>query len=797
MTAARTLTALACCAALLFVSACSNKEDRLRSGLEKGADYVRLADWDKANVEVRNVLQIDPKNAQAYFIAGQVAEGKGEVQRAFSSYNKAVELKPDHHDAKVGVARIYLLANDPANSAKFIDEVLAAAPTHVGARTLKAALAARNGDVAGAIAQAKALIGEQSAAPVDTSMLLAGLYANQGNGAAALATIEAALKADPKHLGLLRVAAQIAGAASDPAMQTKTVAFYRRATEQAPKNTDLWNAWALHHVRLKEIDRAEEVLRASVKSQPDDSQRTLALLSFVTSQRGFEPAEKAFLEAIKDKPKDMTLRFGLVTLYRSAGRPADATRVLQEIVDANKEGPGLSARNQLAAEHLTAGRLDAARALIAEVLAASPRDNAALLMRGRMLLAAGDARNAIIDLRSVARDQPGSPEVAGLLAQAHRRSGEPQLAREVLSDAVKFKPDNPELRLLLAADLADAKDFKAAAAEVDVVLKAAPQNLRAYDFKAQLAVAQKDLVAAERVFITYKTLYPKEPSGFVRLGQFYAEQKKYDAALKEYDAASRLAPQAFGPALSAVGLLIAQRKFDEADARVDAMLKQDPKQLLAHQLRGEVAMARGDLAGADKAYRDFIALAPTAATGYLSLARVTLKRSTLADALLVLDQGEKAAPADLSLPAARAEWLARAERRDEAIAVYESLVKRAPDDDAFANNLAYLLVEHKGDKASLERALSLTQRFKNSNNPGYLDSLGWTHYKLGQYAEAAATLERAVELAPTAPLLQLHLGLALHKSGDTAQAQEWLKKALASKATLPNLDEARQVLALR
>ena len=242
---------------------------------------------------------------------------------------------------------------------------------------------------------------------------------------------------------------------------------------------------------------------------------------------------------------------------------------------------------------------------------------------------------------------------------------------------------------------------------------------------------------------------------------------------------------------------MAQRKFDEADARVDAMLKADPKQLLAYQLRGEVAMARGDDAAAEKAHRDFIALAPTAATGYLSLARLTLKGGNLADALAVLDQGEKAAPTELSLPAARGEWLTRADRHDEAIAVYEGLLKRAPDDDAFANNLAYLLIERKGDKPSLERALTLAKRFKEAANPGYLDTLGWAHYKLGQYPEASATLERAVALAPNSPLLQLHLGLALHKQGNTPKAQEWLKKALASKAALPNLDEARQILAMR
>lgn len=786
-----------CAAALFLIAACGSKADRLQSSLDKGAGYVRLADWDKANVEVRNVLQIDPKNAQAYFIAGQIAEGKREIQRAFSSYNKAVELKPAHLEAKVGIARIYLLAGEPAKAQRNLDDVLAVESKHVGARTIKAALTARNGDLAGAIAQAKHLIDEQKTAPVDVSMLLAGLYASQGKEADALAAIEAALKDDPKDLSLLRVAAQISGSASAPALQDKTVSFFKRATAQAPKNFELWNAWALHHARRKETDRAEEVLRGSIKAEPNDSQRTLALLGFLSSQRGIDVAERAFLAAIKDKPKDTELQFGLVNLYRGSERAADARRVLQGIVDANKDAPGLVARNQLAADHWSRGKVEAARGLVNEVLATSPRDSAALILRGRILLADGDARNAVIDLRAAARDQPGSAEIAGLLAQAHRRAGEPQLAREVLSDAVKSKPDNPELRLLLAADLADAKDFKAAGVEVDSAIKAAPRNLRAYDVKAQLAVVQKDLASAEKIFVSYKAQFPNEPTGFVRLGQFYADQKKFDAALKEYDAATRLAPQAPGPMLSAIGVLIAQRRFDDANARIDAMLARDPKQLIAHQLRAEVASARGDLAAAETAYRKFIELSPTSATGYQSLARVLLKRNDAAAALAVLEQGEKASPADLSLPATRAEWLARAGRHDDAIALYESLIKRAPDDDAFANNLAYLLIDNKGDKASLERALTLTQRFKGSANPGYLDSLGWTHYKLGQYGDAVTSLERAVSRAPDSPLLQLHLGLALNKAGDAARSQEFLKKALASKAALPHLDEARQLLALK
>ncbi len=790
----RSLTAMA---VLALASACSSKVDRLESGLKKGADYVRAADWDKANIEVRNVLQIDPKNAQAYFIAGQIAEARREVQRAYGSYLKAVELKPDHHEAHVGLARIYLLANEVDKADKAVAAVLSADPKHTGARTIQAALLARKNEVPAAIAQAKSLLAELgSAAPVDTSMLLAGLYASQGRGAEALTVVESALKNTPSNVSLLQVAAQIAGSTADPVMQQKALGFFKAATEQAPKNIDLWNGWALHHTLRNELDAAEGVLRQSIASQPDDSQRTLALLDFLSARRGPESADKAFALAIAAKPKDTALRFGLANLYRATNRPAQARQALQDIVDLAPDAPAaLTARNQLAADRLANGKVSEAKTLVAAVLKTSPRDNAALLMRGRMLLADGDARNAIIDLRAVAKDQPGSPEVMGLLAQAHRKAGEPQLAREVLSDAVKFKPDNAELRLLLAADMADAKEYQAAYSEIDSAVKAAPQNLRAYDMKAQLALAQKDSASAEKTYAALKTQFPQEPTGFLKLGQLYADQKKYDLALKEYDAASRLVPAAPGPLLSAVGVLIAQRKFDDAGARIDALMKREPKNVLPYQLRGDVAVARGDLPQADAAYRKMVEFAPTVAAGYTSLARVKALRNQLADAVAVIEEGEKAIPGNASLPATRAEWLTRAGRQDEAIALYEKLLKANPDDDGYANNLAYLLTESKGDRASLERALTLVSRFKESNNAGYLDSLGWLHYKLGQYADAVPVLERAVERSPTAPLLQLHLGLALHKKGDTARAQDFLKKAVASKTTLPNLDEARLLVA--
>ena len=786
------------CIALPAIVACSSQADRLQSGLVKGEAFVRAADWDKASVEVRNVLQIDPKNATAWYLGGQIAEGRRDVQRAYGSYLKAVELKPDLLEAKVGLARIYLLAGELPKARDTVKEILAVDPKNTGARTLNAALLARDNDAAGAVREAKALIAEASTVPIDTTMLLAGLYSNAGDGAAALAAIDVALNSHPKSVALLQVGAQLAAARNDAAGTRQASDYFRRASELAPKSTEIWNAWAAMHLQRGDADAAEAVLRASAKAQPDDGARTLALLEFLTRFRGSEIAEKAFLAAIAERPKDAQLRFGLVAFYRATERPNEARRVLEEVAAKGKDtADAIRARDLLAADALGRGRTGDAKERVAEVLKSSPRDATALVLRARMLLADGDARAAILDLRAAGRDEPGSPEIAGLLAQAHRRAGEPQLAREVLADAVKFKPDRVELRLLLAADMADAKEWKAAGAETDAAMRLAPRDVRVHDMKAQLALAQNDTAGAAAVYAALKASAPADPAGWLRLGRLYSEQKKYDAALKEYDRAAGLAVGAPEPLLYAIGVLIAQKRYDEASRRADAWQQREPKNVLPLQLRGDVAMARGDFPQAAQSYQQLIASAPGVAAGYQSLARVSFAQNRPDDGLAVLEQGEKAVPGDASLATLRAESLVRAGRRDDAIAVYEAMLKRSPDNDAVTNNLAYLLSGNKADSASLQRALALLGRFKDSGNPAYLDSLGWAYYQLGRYDQAVPVLERAVARAPELPLLQLHLGLALYRQGDVARAEPMLKKAAANPATLPGVDEAKTLLARR
>ena len=74
--------------------------------------------------------------------------------------------------------------------------------------------------------------------------------------------------------------------------------------------------------------------------------------------------------------------------------------------------------------------------------------------------------------------------------------------------------------------------------------------------------------------------------------------------------------------------------------------------------------------------------------------------------------------------------------------------------------------------------LEKTHTLKPSD--GYIaDSVGWAYYKLGRYADAAKTLENAVELVPGDPTINDHLGDAYWRVGRKLDAQFQWNHALA------------------
>jgi tetratricopeptide (TPR) repeat protein len=99
----------------------------------------------------------------------------------------------------------------------------------------------------------------------------------------------------------------------------------------------------------------------------------------------------------------------------------------------------------------------------------------------------------------------------------------------------------------------------------------------------------------------------------------------------------------------------------------------------------------------------------------------------------------------------------RAKQWPKAEADLKIALELNPDQPLVLNYLGYSWVDQG---LNLEEAFKMLRRAVELRpNDGYIvDSLGWAHFKLGQYVEATQTLERAINLKPADPVLNDHLG---------------------------------------
>jgi tetratricopeptide (TPR) repeat protein len=116
-------------------------------------------------------------------------------------------------------------------------------------------------------------------------------------------------------------------------------------------------------------------------------------------------------------------------------------------------------------------------------------------------------------------------------------------------------------------------------------------------------------------------------------------------------------------------------------------------------------------------------------------------------------------------------------RRGMALAQMEGILKVKPDDAGAKNFIGYTLLILGKD---LDRAEKLIRGAAEAEpDDGYItDSLGWVHFKKGQYEEAVKLIKKAAELADSDPIIYDHLGDALKALNRTKEAAEAYRKSL-------------------
>lgn len=781
----------ALCIAALVVAGCGGAESRKARHLAKGQQFLAAGNLEKARVEFRNALQIAPNDSEARYENGVVDEKLGNPREAAQFYQGAIDVNKENLRARAALGRVFLFAGAPDRALETINPGFAKHPDDAGLLTVRAAARMQLKNTTEALADAERAV-QLAPTSEDAVSVLAGIYKSNGQIDKAIALLQGAIKQIPGTIELRLVLAQLYASIGQEA-QTEAVLVDLVRLNPTEKAHRL--RLAQFYARLNKIDDAERILREGVKALPDDRDMKIGLVDFLAARRSREIAEKELSGFIAQNPKDYPLRFALAQFYEQGKDFPRAEAVYRQVIDAAKlDGPGIMARDRLAALRIRQDDPAGAEKLIAEVLAKVPRDDDALILRGNLALAHKDPKTAIADLRSVLRDQPNSIGVMRALARAHLANGEPALAEETMRRAVDANPTDPGARLDLAQLLMQLGKPEQAKPVIDELVKQQPNNVDALNAQFKIAAAKQDLVAAKAAADAIVATNPKIGLGYYYQGAIAVIEKRYDDAIRLFSAALEVQPGVTEPLENLTRLLVSQNRVPEALKRLDDVAAQFPQSDFALNLKGEVLLSLKRTPEAVVAFKSAIEQEPKAWPAYRNLAYAEIINHDDEGAIATLQGaiGKVANPEPLE--AELAGQYERIGKPDEAIGVYEAALRRNPQSDVAANNLAMLLANHRKDRPSLDRAKQLAVRFSTSTNASFLDTYGWVLYKRGEATAAVSVLQTAASRTPDSPVSWYHLGMAQALAGEAAAARDSLERSLKSGKNFSGKDEAKATL---
>lgn len=692
---------------------------------------------------------------------------------------------------------------------------------------------------------------------LDRLTALAGLtevQLRQGDTKAAAATSQQLLEAAPKAPLAKILRAQAVAGAGDLA-QARTL--LEEVVSQWPEDSESRVLLGLVNFQLGNLGQAEMHLANVVSRQPDNvrAQRLLAEIRsrLLTPEEALEALKRSLVKADND-PALLALASQLS--LQSGDREAALAYLAQ--VGASEVAKTPAGQIELAGGYLMAGELDRAVELLEAIPEAQDetgirRDT--LLMTA--LLRQGKTSEAASRAEALVARNPDSVASLNLAGAVYAAVGRTDDARQQFEAITRINPDDAGAQVSLARlDLLAGKP-DAAAQRFQKVLDKDGTNLIATLGMSAASAAKQDAEGAERWLLKAREDHPQSLETRLALAQFYLGRRDFDearkmaeeavklspedaaaanalglaqlgagdsaGALDSFSRAVRLAPRAYGYSLNKARAHVQRREPGPALDTVDAVLKESPGFVPALALGASMALQfgqveraagyierlrlaapqspivprlEGDLAMAQKRYKDAVADYAKAADASSDTALVVAQFNAarlagLANPQKVLESWLVQQPQDVPARIALAEYLGASGATERAIAEYEGALKALPGNAILLNNLA-VQYQKQGDA----RALATAEQAYSAapDNPAIQDTYGWLLVETGSLDKGLQLLRRSAKTLANVPEAQFHLGVALAKKGETAEARRLLEQVVAGPATDDIKNEARRVL---
>ncbi|GMR16558.1 MAG: hypothetical protein BMS9Abin31_0904 [Gammaproteobacteria bacterium] len=774
---------------LLLLSGCDSTEDK-QANNQQGGHTTTQANYEKARSEYKNTIKSNPNNAEAHYLLAKSEESVSNYKQAIGHYLKAIELDDKHVKAMARMGRVYLATGALDKATELVDRALKISPQDASVLALRGALRIKKGDKESGLNDARAAR-KIEPGNSDAISLLVVDYINDKKVDKATALLEESLNLEAsKELHIMRVNLNIRIGRDGRAIE-----LMQQVITQAPNNLVNRVSLANFYDQKSAYYEAERVLRTAVKKLPNNYDAKLNLINYLARRKSLDAAQTQLLVYLKDSPDSNKLKFSLANLYQQAKAIDKAETVYKDIIVAdgvNKDG--LVARNLLIRLYIASKKNDNAENLITEILAKSPRDTDALIMRASFAVARKDFVAAIADYGTVLQDNPYQPEVLRELGRVYLANKQLELARTQYDKASAADPGNVGLLLELAQIDINNENSENALKLIEIAHRRQPQNRAVLESLYKLRLSKKDLPGALVVANKMKQIEEMKAEGFYAAGLVYQQQAKHEKSYKQFTEALKIQPESTKLQTSLTRSLLLQKKTSKAISQLKKQLKNTSNKAFIHNLLGEIYVAQKRNKQGRLAFEKAMKLKPDWFIPHRNLGNLQIQLGDKLAAIKTYKKAEKATNGNPTIMFGLAGLYENTGQTDAAIKQFEKIVNKSPKSHGALNNLAILLATYRSDKKSLDQAAKLVEPLHNSNNPNYLDTVGWVYFKRGELQQAMPYLKKAISKAPKVPVINYHFAMVLLKSGDKQTAKQHLLKALKSKSSFFGKDDAKAAL---
>ena len=273
-------------------------------------------------------------------------------------------------------------------------------------------------------------------------------------------------------------------------------------------------------------------------------------------------------------------------------------------------------------------------------------------------------------------------------------------------------------------------------------------------------------------------------------------QKKVDDAIPYLQAVLRVEPNDAQANMTLARYYESRGNRDRAITHVEAVHRTqtaDPEFRIKQDLARLYASV-GRTAEAITLAKEIVASDPKSVAAHTRLGTLYLGQGNVPAAI---DSLVAATRLDPNYAPARTVLGTAYERKGDSAAAlneYKRAMALNPKDAGAMNNTAYI---YASQGKQLDEALTLAGKAQQlaPDNAKVLDTLGFVHYRRGEFSKVELILKKAGDASPKNATIAYHLGMTYYKLGRNEDAATALRRALQLQESLPQAGEIRAVLA--